>query len=290
MFVLKAKILVVEDEAIIAIQIKKNLENMGYEVTDTAASGPEAIKKAGIETPDLALLDIVLKGNMDGIDTAHELISRYNLPIIYLTAYSDQKILERAMVTEPYGYLVKPFNETELKANVEMALYKHKAEQERKENIKNKLMDDYYNFVAESIRDSKLYTEEEIKNELNEKFEKSFDKKMQPKFLKELDKFGLSLYDADTILLFEYYLRWVSKLFNEFGIKNRIINEETSWTLEFLNCPWKDQAEKNPLFCLNCSAMIKSSFNWINLEGKIEETSKIIQHNKSCTYRFSAAD
>jgi CheY-like chemotaxis protein len=287
---LKAKILVVEDEAIIAIQIKKNLENMGYDVTNTASSGKEAIEKAGMDIPDLALLDIVLKGDMDGIETATELISRYNLPIIYLTAYSDKRILERAMVTEPYGYLVKPFNETELKANVEMALYKHKAEQERKEIIKNKLMEDYYNFISESINDSNLQTEEEIKTELNETIEKSFDKKMQPKFLKELNKHGLGIYDADTILLFEYYLRWISKLFNEFGIKNRITNEEDSWTLEFLNCPWKDQAEKNPLFCINCLAMIKSSFNWINLEGKIEETSKITQNSKHCTYRFSAAD
>jgi CheY-like chemotaxis protein len=287
---LKAKILVVEDERIIASGIKKDLESMGYTVADIASSGPQAIEIASMEKPDLVLMDIVLKGDMDGIEAAHEIINRYDIPIIYLTAYADEEILERAMVTEPYGYLIKPFNDSELKANIEMALYKHKAENERKDFMKNKLMDDYYQFIANSIHESKFYSEEELKNELIETFEKSFEGKMRPKFEKELKEIGLDLNDEDTIFLFETYLSWVSKLFKEFGIKNIVVREDDSWELEFYNCPWSEQAVKNPLFCINCLAMINRSFKWINLEGKIEENSKMIQGSPNCSYRFSAKD
>ena len=287
---MKAKILVVEDERIIASGIKKDLESMGYVVTDIASSGLQAIEKAGNEIPDLVLMDIVLKGDMDGIEAANEIINLYNVPIIYLTAYADEEILERAMVTEPYGYLIKPFNDSELKANIEMALYKHKAELERKESIKNKLMDDYYQFIVNSIHESNLNSEDEIKEELNETFEKSFEQKMRSKFEKELKKRGLEMSDEDTYLLFETYLYWIAKLFQEFGIKSKIIRKDDFWQLEFYNCPWIDQATKNPLFCINCIAMINRSFKWINLEGKIEETSKITQGSSKCSYRFSAND
>jgi len=287
---MSAKILVVEDERIIASGIQKDLESMGYMVTDIASSGPQAVEKAGIGEPDLVLMDIVLKGDMDGIEAAHEIINRYNIPIIYLTAYADDEILKRAMVTEPYGYLIKPFNDSELKANIEMALYKHKAESERKEFMKNKLMDDYYQFIVNSIHESKFYSDEELKDELIETFEKSFETKMRPKFEKELEKYDLDLNDEDTILLFETYLSWVSKLFSEFGIKNRIVRKDDSWDLEFYNCPWNEQAVKNPLFCINCLAMINRSFKWINLEGKIEEESKIVKGTPKCSYRFSAKE
>jgi len=83
--------------------------------------------------PDLVLMDIVLQGEMDGIDTASQIRSRFNIPVVYLTAYSDEKILERARITEPYGYIIKPFNERELHINIEIALYKHRAEREIKE-------------------------------------------------------------------------------------------------------------------------------------------------------------
>jgi CheY-like chemotaxis protein/predicted ArsR family transcriptional regulator len=286
----KAKILVVEDERIIASGIKKDLEYMGYTVLDIASSGLQAIDYAGRDMPDLVLMDIVLKGDMDGIEAAHEIINRYNIPIIYLTAYADEEILERAMVTEPYGYLIKPFNDSELKANIEMALYKHKAEEERKEFMKNQLMDDYYQFIVNSIHESNFFSDEEIKKELNETFENSFEEKMRSKFEKELKKRDLDVYDDDTVILFECYLSWVSKLFKEFGIRSRIVREDNSWMLEFYNCPWIDQANKSPLFCINCIAMISRSFKWINLEGKIEGDSKITDGAVKCSYRFSASD
>lgn len=284
---MKAKILVVEDERIIASGIKKDLESMGYAVADIASSGLQAIDIAGMEKPDLVLMDIVLKGDMDGIEAAHEIINRFNIPIIYLTAYADEEILERAMITEPYGYLIKPFNDSELKANIEMALYKHKAEEERKESMKTKLMDDYYHFIVNSLHESKFYSEEDIKNELIETFEDSFEGKMRPKFENELKKHGMTINDEDTASLFQCYLSWVSKLFKEFGVKNKVTHKDNSCMMEFYNCPWIHHAKKNPLFCINCLAMVNRSFNWINLEGKIEDVSTIASGSQKCSFKFS---
>ena len=112
------KVLIVEDERILAIGMKRKLESAGYTVTGIASSGEEAIANTKETIPDLVLMDIVLKGCMDGIETAGHIINLYNVPIIYITAYADEKIMERAMITEPYGYLLKPFNLSELKANI----------------------------------------------------------------------------------------------------------------------------------------------------------------------------
>jgi two-component system, response regulator PdtaR len=126
----KIKILVVEDESILALGLKKKLENLGYSVTDITASGPETIEKVGENQPDIIMMDIVLKGDMDGIETAAKLNETFSIPVIYLTAYADDEILKRAATTEPYGYILKPYKEKELKANIEMAIYRKKSEQE----------------------------------------------------------------------------------------------------------------------------------------------------------------
>ncbi|VVB97629.1 Methanogenesis regulatory histidine kinase FilI [uncultured archaeon] len=129
----ETKILVVEDEVIVADDIQKSLNNLGYTVPATASSGETAIKKAGEYIPDLVLMDIVLQGELDGIETAKQIRSRYDIPVVYLTAFSDKKTLERAKITEPFGYIIKPFRERELKIAIEIALLKHNMERRLKE-------------------------------------------------------------------------------------------------------------------------------------------------------------
>lgn len=132
----KKRIMVVEDEWVIADDIQKSLHNLGYEVSSVVPSGEDAVRKAGEDMPDLVLMDIVLQGKMDGVDAAKQIHSNFNIPIIYLTAYADHKVLERAKITGPFGYMIKPFEERELHTTIEMALYKHKAEEEREDLIK----------------------------------------------------------------------------------------------------------------------------------------------------------
>lgn len=124
----KPKIMIVEDESIVALDIRSGVEAMGYAVCAVASSGEEAMQKAGETGPDLVLMDIVLKGSMDGIETAGQIVERFKLPVIYLTAFDDDDTLRRARITTPYGYIVKPFTNRELRVAIEIALYKHQAE------------------------------------------------------------------------------------------------------------------------------------------------------------------
>jgi len=122
----ETKILVVEDENIIALNIKKKLKSLGYAVPAIASTGEEAIKMTEITFPDLILMDVMLKGEMDGVQAVEEIHKKYDIPVIYLTAFSDDEVLERAKVTKPYGYIVKPFKINDLHSNIEIALYRHK--------------------------------------------------------------------------------------------------------------------------------------------------------------------
>ena len=131
----KTRIMIVEDEWTVAEEIRMVLESMEYEVTSMSAAGEEAIQNAENDKPDLVLMDIVLEGEMDGIAAANEIRSRFNIPIIFLTAYTDDKILERASITGPYGYIVKPFVNEDLKISIEIAVYKFRMEKERKRFI-----------------------------------------------------------------------------------------------------------------------------------------------------------
>ncbi len=105
----KPKILVVEDEIIVAVNLGQKLKKLGYELVGITSSGEEAIQKAEENHPDLVLMDINIEGNLDGIETAEVLRNRFHTPVIYLTAYADESTLDRAKKTEPLGYIVKPF-------------------------------------------------------------------------------------------------------------------------------------------------------------------------------------
>ncbi len=125
-------ILVVEDETLIARDLMASLAQMGYHVSGTATSGEEALGLVEQHSPDLVLMDIILGGEMDGIKAAEEVRNRFNTPVIYITACSDDGVLNRAKLTEPFGYIIKPFEDDELHLTIEMALYKHKMEEELK--------------------------------------------------------------------------------------------------------------------------------------------------------------
>src|SRR3989338_8825779 len=127
------KILIVEDEGIVAKDLRNTVERMGYLVLAVASSGEEALRQAEALEPYLVLKDIVLPGDLDGIEAANQIRFRFNIPIVYLTAYADDKTLDRAKVTEPIGYLVKPYGERELHAAIEMALYQFKNGRRRAE-------------------------------------------------------------------------------------------------------------------------------------------------------------
>jgi two-component system, cell cycle sensor histidine kinase and response regulator CckA len=125
-----ARILVVEDERIVAMNLQSKLENLGYTISGLVASGERALQIAEEKRPDLILMDIHLEGEMDGIDAARLIHDRFRIPIVYLTAYSTHEIVQRAKITQPYGYILKPCEDRELKIVIEMAIYRHQMERQ----------------------------------------------------------------------------------------------------------------------------------------------------------------
>ncbi len=130
----KANILIVEDDRIVAEDIKVSLKELGFSVSGVVPSGEEALKKVEAEHPDLVLMDIMLEGQMNGIEAAGHVRSLFNIPVVYVTAYADEDLLAQAKRTEPFGYIVKPFEDIELNSAVEIALYKHKMETKLRES------------------------------------------------------------------------------------------------------------------------------------------------------------
>ena len=128
----KTGILVVEDANIVAKDIQQSLKKLGYEVLGVCATGDDAMEKAEQTKPNLVLMDIMLKGDISGIEAADYIRQKFNIPIIFLTAYADSSTLSKAKVTEPYGYIIKPFKEIDLQTNIEIALYKHEKSKEMK--------------------------------------------------------------------------------------------------------------------------------------------------------------
>ena len=129
-----AKIFIVEDEAIVAESLNDQLEALGYIVTGKAPSGEEALRNIKNNLPNLVLMDIMLEGEMDGVETAQQIRELYGIPVIFLSAYSDSETLGRAKLTEPFGYLIKPYKDRELHTTLEITLYKHRMEKRVREH------------------------------------------------------------------------------------------------------------------------------------------------------------
>ena len=121
-------ILIVEDENIVALDMRMRLESMGYRVVDVVDTAALALERAAELSPELVLMDIKLKGDQDGIEAASQLRERSEVPVIFVTAFTDERTLDRAKRASPYGYIVKPFHERELRIAIELAIYKHQYE------------------------------------------------------------------------------------------------------------------------------------------------------------------
>jgi diguanylate cyclase (GGDEF)-like protein/PAS domain S-box-containing protein len=149
-----ARVLIVEDEKIIALDLRKRLESFGFDIVGTATTGPDAIELTGTLRPDIILMDIMLSEEMDGIEAATSIKERYGVPVIFLTAYADEKTLERAREAEPFGYILKPFKERELYSTINIALYKSSIDKHilRQERL--------FSAILDSVADALIATDE----------------------------------------------------------------------------------------------------------------------------------
>jgi diguanylate cyclase (GGDEF)-like protein/PAS domain S-box-containing protein len=150
------KLVIVEDEKIIALDLQRRLERFGYQVVGMASDGPEAIEAARDREPDIILMDIMLSGPMDGIEAAREIKTRFGIPVIFLTAYTDEKTLERAKEVEPFGYILKPFKERELYTTIDIALYKNSIDKKLRKQER------LFSAILHSINDAIISTDMDL--------------------------------------------------------------------------------------------------------------------------------
>lgn len=144
-----ARIVIVEDERIVALDIRAHLNRFGYEVVAVYASGEAILENIEADAPDLVLMDIQLQGRLDGVETAERVHKTYDIPVILLTAYADDATIERAKLTQPFAYIIKPFEERELRTAIVIALYRH--EMEQKLAAREQLLDTTLNSITDGV-------------------------------------------------------------------------------------------------------------------------------------------
>ncbi len=153
----RKRIFIVEDQRLIAADLDNTLLKLGYLVAGSVASGAEAVEQTLALRPDLVLMDIRLQGDMDGIEASEAIRQRFDVPVVFLTAYADEETLVRAKLAAPYGYVVKPFNQRELRAAIEIALYKHEADELLSKQRARLEAAEQFRLLVDSVRDYAIF-------------------------------------------------------------------------------------------------------------------------------------
>lgn len=412
----KIKILIVEDESIVAMDIKHRAEGLGYEVIGVTPSGEEALEMVRKNPPDLILMDIVLKGKIDGIEAAQRIHDNFDIPVLYLTAYSDEETLKRAKITEPFGYIIKPFEDRELHSSVEIAIYKHemdrklkesekwlsttlesigdaviatdkegviifmnpvarkitgwdqdesigktlldvfqlinedtgipledpvtkvlkkdaviemndpallitkngtrlpiddssapirdengnvigvalvfrditerkRAEKEREELLKDKARGELSNFVLSALPVFASNVPPQVRDNIARSFSDRFERNMQGQFQEDL-KDCLDTAPSTPDNIFRCYIAWLRDFFSNLGIDTEITSKNGFKEFKFHNCPWIDDSDTSPMFCMICRVIVLRSFTWTNLKGHVGQTHCLEDKDNYCNFEF----
>jgi PAS domain S-box-containing protein len=309
----KEKIFIVEDETIISMELTHRLIKSDFQIVGTVTSGEEAIKLISSAKPDLILMDILLSGEIDGINAAEEIRKSHDIPIIYITAFADERTLNRAKATEPYGYLIKPFDQKDLKTTIEIALFKHKTELILKDNER------WLNSTLKSISDGIICTDEFGFIKLINKVSENIIGLSSENAIGQLIKEFLCLVDYKTKEPVEDPVTRILKLEEDdesplvFCLKNgngKFITIETNTTcikdekkilkgvvLTFRDISDKKSAEEVLTYRLNMEKLISSiSNNFINIpidktneeiSLSIESIGQLIEADNCFIYSFS---
>ena len=151
------RILIVEDQRLIAADLENTLKRLGYVVVGNVSSGEDAISTSDQVRPELVLMDVRLRGEMDGIHAAEIIRDRFDVPVVFLTAYADEETIRRATKTTPYGYLVKPFNERELRATIEIAFYTHQMERTLADERARRQSAEEFKILVDGVKDYAIF-------------------------------------------------------------------------------------------------------------------------------------
>ena len=251
------KILVIEDETITALEIQNKLESWGYEVLGLAGSGEDAINLANEKGTDLIIADIVLRGEMDGIDAVERISHNFDVPVIYLTAHADGDTFKRAKLTKPSGYCIKPFNDTDLKYSIEIALLRTDLDYKNHEFIEKERMSTIRDFMLSSTHALTSQVRIEDTASFLREFAKFFKGNMKLKFKRELNDNHASLDNQGySRKVLSEYISWMAHMLTNLGYRVETGADEFTVT----ECLWSPNIKDNKIYCLMCKAMSELTF------------------------------
>lgn len=277
------KIMILEDDAITALELKDKLELWGYEVPALVSYGEEAIKNVRNVEIDLILADITLKGDIDGVDTVKKISETSQTPVLYITAHADDETFERAKLTNPYGYVLKPIDDLELKFNIEIALHKSGLDFDKEnEAIKARIKAVNDLLLSSTPALSSNIHIEDTATFLNQ-FALSFEENVRPQLQNDLRVNGAES-PSDDLQLFGDYLTWISNFFSNLG--HGITSESDAGEFRVSKCIWGSQTADNKILCLMCRAMADLTFKWTGLNGWLEHEYKMGINPPLCRFKY----
>jgi two-component system, response regulator PdtaR len=263
----RTKVMIIEDDAITALELKSKLELWGYEVPAMASYGKQAIEMVENMDVDLILADIFIKGEMDGVDAIKEISEFSDAPVLYITAHADDETFKRAKLTKPYGYIFKPFNDQELKFNIEIALHKSSNTTDGELEDQKERLKVINNFILSST--PALTSNVHIEDTAT--FLNAFSQMFQENFKSYLEEAVEVQTENDPEKLFANYLKWVAKFFSNLGYRVNTGYDE----FIISECIWGSRTVDTQIFCLMCRAMADLSFEWTNIDGWMEQEVKV---------------
>ena len=277
------KILVIEDETITALEIQNKLESWGYEVVGLAGSGEDAINLANEKGTDLIIADIVLRGEMDGIDAVERISHNFDVPVIYLTAHADGDTFKRAKLTKPSGYCIKPFNDTELKYSIEIALLRRNLDYKNHEFIEKERMSTIRDFMLSSTHALTSQVRIEDTASFLREFAKFFKGNMKLKFKRELYVNHASLDNQGySRKVLSEYISWMAHMLTNLGYRVETGADEFTVT----ECLWSPNIKDNKIYCLMCKAMSELTFKWTGINGKINHNYLLGPNSPRCRFSY----
>ncbi len=271
--------MIIEDDAIIALELKNKLEMWGYEVPGAASYGKEAIEIIQNNQVDLILADIIIKGDMDGVDTIQKISEITEIPpVLYITANADDETYKRAKNTKPYGFIFKPYDDQELKFNIEIALHKKSASENKELAEQKERLSVINNFILSSA--PALTSNVRIQD--TSTFLSSFIQLFKENIKVSLEEEIGNLDEQDTEELFNNYLKWVSKFFNNLGYRVETGYDE----FKISQCIWGSRTVDDKIFCLMCQTMADLTFKWTNVGGSMEHEYKVGVNPPICKFKY----
>lgn len=281
-------ILVVEDEGISAIEIQECLESLGYHVPALAKTGNGAIQEAFSIRPDLILMDITLKGEMDGIDAATIIRSFMDIPLIYLTALDDMETFQRMIDTQATAYLIKPIEEAELRNNIELALKNYQLKKKELEEEKRASLKDVQIFMRSALPELVHNIPISERSVFLSRFMRLFEQNMKPLFHKYASQNSQGPYDdLDEEEKMKIYLDWVSNLYEDLGFKVLTRYRADKGAMTVKKCSWSPNRPQDVFLCLICQSIMQLTYSWTKLPGTVKEepTTGVLQ--SVCKFDFN---